>query len=169
MLIVGSVALSGAIIDQAHIDDLIATARSFDRVTGTSKAIEDGEPAAESPDDEYPLWLCTGRILEHWHTGTMTMRTDGLNMLSPECFVEISDGDAGKLGIQNGEMVNVCSRRGRIKAKLKVSGKAVDGTIFIPFHFANAAANKLTNAELDPTAKIPEFKVCAINIEAAKA
>jgi predicted molibdopterin-dependent oxidoreductase YjgC len=95
----------------------------------------------------------------------MTMRTDGLNQLSPECFVEISSGDAHRLGLETGSMVAVSSRRGKIQAKLKVSSKAMDGTVFIPFHFAKAAANELTNAKLDPTAKIPEFKVCAIKIE----
>ncbi len=154
--------------DENHPGTPILHTAQFTRGKGMFHAIEHA-PAAELPDDRYPFILTTGRVLYHYHTGTMTMRTDGLNMLSPECFVEISDGDAGKLGIQNGEMVNVCSRRGRIKAKLKVSGKAVDGTVFIPFHFAKAAANKLTNSELDPTAKIPEFKVCAINIEAARA
>jgi len=154
--------------DENHPGTPILHTAQFTRGKGMFHAIEH-VPAAELPDDRYPFILTTGRVLYHYHTGTMTMRTNGLNMLSPECFVEISDGDAGKLGIKSGEMVNVCSRRGRIKAKLKVSGKAVDGTIFIPFHFAKAAANKLTNAELDPTAKIPEFKVCAINIEAASA
>lgn len=154
--------------DQEHPGTPILHTAQFTRGKGMFHAIEH-VPPAELPDDSYPFILTTGRVLYHYHTGTMTMRTDGLNMLSPECFVEISDADATKLGIGNGEMVNVCSRRGRIKAKLQVSDKAVDGTIFIPFHFANAAANKLTNAELDPTAKIPEFKVCAINIEAAKA
>jgi predicted molibdopterin-dependent oxidoreductase YjgC len=80
--------------------------------------------------------------------------------------VEISESDAKKMALDTGAMVDISSRRGKIKAKLKVSSKAVEGTVFIPFHFADAAANELTNAELDPTAKIPEFKVCAIKIEA---
>ncbi len=152
--------------DETHPGTPILHTAQFTRGKGMFHAIEH-VPPAELPCDSYPFILTTGRVLYHYHTGTMTMRTDGLNMLSPECFVEISSGDASKLGIDSGNMVNVCSRRGRIQAKLKVSGKAVDGTIFIPFHFAKAAANKLTNGELDPTAKIPEFKVCAINIEAA--
>ncbi|MFO7989490.1 MAG: molybdopterin dinucleotide binding domain-containing protein, partial [Desulfotignum sp.] len=93
--------------------------------------------------------------------------TEGLNELAPECFVEISRNDAKKLGLATGELVNVASRRGRVSAKLQVSHKAVDGTVFMPFHFAQAAANRLTNAKLDPVAKIPELKVCAINIEPA--
>ncbi len=153
--------------NESHPGTPILHRGQFTRGKGHFHPIEH-VPPAEQPDKRYPFVLTTGRVLYHYHTGTMTMRTKGLNMLAPECFVEISGGDAKKLGINNGQMVNVCSRRGRIKAKLKVSKKAVDGTIFIPFHFAKAAANKLTNAELDPTAKIPEFKVCAINIEAAK-
>lgn len=126
-------------------------------------------PAAELPDEDYPFILTTGRILYHYHTGTMTMKSSGLNRLAPECFVEISAGDAEKVNIEDGAMVDVTSRRGTITAKLKVSSKAVDGTLFIPFHFAKAAANTLTNAKLDPTAKIPEFKVCAIRIERSAA
>ncbi len=154
--------------DENHPGTPILHTTQFTRGKGMFHAIEH-VPPAELPDNRYPFILTTGRVLYHYHTGTMTMRSNGLNMLSPECFVEISSGDATRLGITDGQMVNVCSRRGRIKAKLQVSGKAVDGTIFIPFHFAKAAANRLTSSELDPTAKIPEFKVCAINIEAAKA
>ena len=138
----------------------------FTRGKGLFHAI-DHQPPAELPDAEYPFMLTTGRVLYHYHTGTMTMKSDGLNSLSPECFVEISAEDAAKKNIQNGDMVNVFSRRGKIKAKLMVSPKAVEGTVFIPFHFAKAAANRLTNARVDPIAKIPEFKVCAIQIQKA--
>jgi len=124
-------------------------------------------PPAEVPDDSYPLYLTTGRVLYQYHTGSMTMRSEGLNRLSPECFVEISPGDAGKYGLKDGQEVRVSSRRGEIKAKARLSGKAVDGTLFIPFHWAQAAANELTHAALDPVAKIPELKVCAVRIEGA--
>ncbi len=127
----------------------------------------DHQPPAELPDSDYPFLLTTGRVLYHYHTGSMTMKSAGLNEMAPECFVEISANDAAKLNIRDGEMVDVFSRRGKIKAKLNVSSKAVDGTIFIPFHFAKAAANRLTNAKIDPVAKIPEFKVCAITIQKA--
>ncbi len=150
--------------DKEHPGTPILHTAQFTRGKGMFHAIEH-TPPAELPDENYPYVLTTGRVLYHYHTGTMTMRTDGLNMLSPECFVEISSGDAQKLGLDTGSMVDVSSRRGKISAKLKISSKAVDGTIFIPFHFAKAAANELTNAKLDPTAKIPEFKVCAIKIE----
>jgi formate dehydrogenase major subunit len=154
--------------DETHPGTPILHTTQFTRGKGYFHAIEHSPPA-ELTDEKYPYILTTGRVLYHYHTGTMTMRSDGLNQLSPECFVEISDKDVKKLGLNTGAMVDVSSRRGKITAKLKVSSKAVEGTVFIPFHFANAAANELTNGELDPTAKIPEFKVCAINIEPASA
>jgi len=122
-------------------------------------------PPAELPDEEYPLYLTTGRVLYQFHTGTMTMKSDGLNELAPESFVEISAQDAEAYRIEDGDPLKISSRRGDIEAKARLSEKAVKGTIFIPFHYANAAANKLTNTALDPTAKIPEFKVCAVRIE----
>jgi len=124
-------------------------------------------PPAELPDEEYPLYLTTGRVLYQFHTGTMTMKSDGLNELAPESFVEISAQDAETYTIEDGDSLKISSRRGEIEAKAKLSEKAVKGTIFIPFHYAGAAANKLTNTALDPTAKIPEFKVCAVRIEKA--
>jgi len=151
-----------------HAGTPILHTAQFTRGKGLFHAINHTPPAEET-DEKYPYILTTGRVLYHYHTGTMTMRTHGLNRLSPECFVEISDKDVQKLGLDSGDMVDVSSRRGKITAKLKVSSKAVEGTIFIPFHFAKAAANELTNGKLDPTAKIPEFKVCAINIEPASA
>lgn len=154
--------------DEEHEGTPILHTAQFTRGKGMFHAI-DHSPPAELTDEEYPYILTTGRLLYHYHTGTMTMKTQGLNMLSPECFVEISAGDAEKLGLDTGSMVDVSSRRGKISAKLQVSSKAVEGTIFIPFHFAKAAANELTNAKLDPTAKIPEFKVCAIKLEPGKA
>ncbi len=122
-------------------------------------------PPAELPDREYPLFLTTGRLLYHFHTGTMTMQSEGLNDLVPECYVEISSEDAHHYEIKEGDLLKVSSRRGDIKAKARVSDQAIRGTVFIPFHFAKAAANRLTNAALDPIAKIPEFKVCAVRIE----
>ena len=151
-----------------HAGTPILHTAQFTRGKGLFHPIEH-RPPAEQPDKDYPFILTTGRVLYHYHTGTMTMKTQGLNLLSPECFVEISSGDAHRLGLDDGSRVNVSSRRGQIQAKVQVSPKAVDGTVFIPFHFAEAAANVLTNAELDPTAKIPEFKVCAVNLVGAEA
>jgi len=124
----------------------------------------DHVPPAEEPDDEYPLYLTTGRVLYQYHTGTMTMKSDGLNALAPECFVEMSSGDAGDYHVNHGDMITVASRRGEIQAKAMISEMACRGTIFIPFHYAQAAANELTNPVLDPIAKIPELKVCAVRI-----
>jgi formate dehydrogenase alpha subunit len=121
-------------------------------------------PPAEIPDDEYPYYLTTGRVLYQYHTGTMTMKSEGLNSLAPECFVEISSGDADSREIGEGDRIKVASRRGEIEAVAKVSERVEKGTVFIPFHYANAAANKLTHAALDPVAKIPEYKVCAVRI-----
>jgi len=124
-------------------------------------------PPAETTDRDYPLYLTTGRLLYQYHTGTMTMKTAGLNEIAPECFVEISLADAETYGVPDGAVVNIASRRGSIQARVKVSPKAVAGTVFIPFHYARAAANRLTHAALDPVAGIPEFKVCAVKLSQA--
>ncbi len=138
----------------------------FTRGLGNFSSIE-YIPPAELADDEYPMYLTTGRLLYQYHTGTMTMKSDGLNEKAPKCYVEISPQDAERFGLKDGTPVKVASRRGEITADVKVSEKAVDGTIFIPFHYAKAAANRLTNAKLDPIAKIPEYKVCAVKISKA--
>jgi predicted molibdopterin-dependent oxidoreductase YjgC len=138
----------------------------FTRGRGMFHAIE-YTPPAELTDDEYPLYLTTGRVLYHYHTGTMTMKSAGLNERVPECFVEISPKDAALYDLTDGHEVEIASRRGKIRAKIQVSSKAVPGTVFIPFHFAQAAANRLTNAVLDPVSKIPEYKVCAVKLSQA--
>jgi formate dehydrogenase alpha subunit len=136
----------------------------FARGKGAFFAIEHRDPA-EMPDAEYPLILTTGRLLYQYHTGTMSRRAEGLEEKAPECRVEIAPGDAIDFGIGDGDSVRVKTRRGEIVARAQVSPKAVAGTIFLPFHFFEASANKLTNAALDPVAKIPEYKVCAVSIE----
>ena len=138
----------------------------FTKGKGTFHAIE-WIPPAEQPDDEYPLYLTTGRVLYHYHTGTMTMRSEGLNERVPECFVEVSAADAAAYELADGERVTVSSRRGTIEARVQISEKTSAGTIFIPFHFAQAAANRLTNAALDPISGIPELKVCAVRLSKA--
>ena len=122
-------------------------------------------PPAELPDKDYPLFLTTGRVLYQYHTGTMTMKSDGLNELAPRCFVEIAPEDAKAYGIGEGDLMKVVSRRGEVSAQARISERPSEGTLFIPFHYADAAANMLTNTALDPIAKIPEFKVCAVRIE----
>jgi formate dehydrogenase major subunit/formate dehydrogenase alpha subunit len=118
-------------------------------------------------DREYPLYLTTGRLLYQYHTGTMSMKTGGLNEIAPECFVEISPADAGRFGMPDGAPVRIASRRGSIRARIKISPKAVEGTVFLPFHYAQAAANRLTHAAVDPVSGIPEFKVCAVKLDKA--
>ncbi|VVS91569.1 molybdopterin oxidoreductase [Desulfoluna spongiiphila] len=124
-------------------------------------------PAAETPDADYPLVLTTGRVLYHYHTGTMTRKSDGLNQQVGECFVEMNREDAREKNLAHGDMATLFSRRGKIKARVNISGRMEQGTVFLPFHFAEAAANRLTNAKLDPVSKIPEFKVCAVTVEKA--
>jgi formate dehydrogenase alpha subunit len=138
----------------------------FTRGLGAFFAIEHKDPA-EMPDPEYPLYLTTGRLLYHYHTGTMSRKAKGLMEKAPECQVEISDLDAANYGIAAGDRVRVKTRRGEITVKAQISPKAVPGTIFVPFHYAEAAANRLTIAALDPVSKIPEYKVCAVQIEKA--
>jgi formate dehydrogenase major subunit len=122
-------------------------------------------PPAEVADAEYPVWLTTGRVLYQYHTGTMTMKSPGVHEREPACFVEIASQDALAWGICDNEKIRVVSRRGSIRAAARISDQAVAGTIFIPFHYAQAAVNILTNSALDPTAKIPEYKVCAVRVE----
>ena len=124
-------------------------------------------PAKELPDDEYPFVLNTGRLLEHWHTGSMTRRSKALDAIEPEAVCEMHPDDLARLGIADGGMVRVASRRGEVVIKVRASKKSNPGSIFIPFHFREAAANVLTNDALDPVGKIPEFKFCAVKIAPA--
>ncbi len=141
----------------------------FTRPNGKGKffGIEFKE-AAELPDNEYPFILVTGRLAFHYHTGTMTRKTALLERESPTGYVEINPGDAGKLNIREGETVSVQSRRGEIQIKAFITDRVSTGTVFIPFHFAECAANILTNSAFDPGAKIPEYKVCAVKVEKRK-
>jgi len=138
----------------------------FSRGLGLFHAIE-YFPPAELPDEEYPMLLSTGRVLYHYHTGTMTRLSRGSTERCPESLVEIHPLDAGRLGVKDGQMVKVTSRRGTLKAKAKVTFRSETGTIFMNFHFHEAAANLLTNPVLDPIGKTPEYKVCAVRVEAA--
>jgi len=110
--------------------------------------------------------LTTGRLLEHWHGGTMT-RHSQLNELYPEALVEINRVDAAHAGVKSGDVVQVSSRRGSVVLRANVTEKANLGVVFIPWHFHEAAANLLTLDELDPVAKIPEYKACAVRVEIA--
>ena len=123
------------------------------------------KPPAEVPDNEYPYFLTTGRSLFHYHTGSMTRRTEELNNEVPRCFVQINPEDATKEKVKNGDLVILETRRGRIEAETRVTDEVPQGLVFVPFHFGDAAANALTNPALDPACKMPEFKVCAVKME----
>ncbi len=119
-------------------------------------------PAKELPDDDYPFVLNTGRLLEHWHTGSMTRRSFALDTIAPRAEVYVHPDDARDLGVMDGGMAVVRSRRGEIELHVRVSAREARGNVFIPFHFREAAANLLTIDEIDPVGKIPEFKFCAV-------
>jgi formate dehydrogenase alpha subunit len=121
-------------------------------------------PPAEMPDEEYPLVLTTDRSLFHFHTGTMTRKVKGLNIFRGEELVAINPKDAEKLGIEDGETVEVISRRGKVTAKARVTETSPEGTVAMTFHFAESPTNELTNPALDPVSKIPELKVAAVRI-----
>ena len=138
----------------------------FSRGLGRFAAVED-VPPDELPDDKYPLMLTTGRVLYHFHGGEMTRRARNLVAMYPEGLVEINPHDAQQAGISDGQLMKVASRRGEIVAKAEVTDRVEPGLIFATFHFPESAANFLTNPAWDPQAKIPEFKVCAVRVEAA--
>jgi formate dehydrogenase major subunit len=126
-------------------------------------------PPAETPDADYPMVLTTGRQLEHWHTGAMTRRAEVLDAIEPEAVASISPADLARLGLLAGDPVRVRTRGGAIELKARADNAVPPGVIFIPFCYAEAAANVLTNPQLDPFGKIPEFKFCAARIEKAGA
>ena len=134
----------------------------FARGRGKFHAI-DYIPPAESISEDYPLVLTTGRLLEHWHTGTMSRRANVLSELCPSGMVEMNPGDAARLGFSEGDLAVVSSKRGRVEAPVHITEKSPPGVIFMSFHWREAAANILTNDALDPLAKIPEYKVSAVN------
>ena len=124
-------------------------------------------PPDEQPDSEYPMVLTTGRQLEHWHTGTMTRRSRVLDAIEPEAIVSLSPATLRKLAVEPGGRVRVATRRGTIELKTRADRAVPENMLFIPFCYAEAAANLLTNSALDPFGKIPEFKYCAARVEAA--
>ncbi len=141
-------------------------ADTFPRGLGKFWAV-DYSDLSERPDEEYPLTLSTGRVLYHWSGGAMTRRST-LDDIWPEATVEMHPDDADKLGLETNDWVRVSSRRGAIELRVFVTGRSPAGTVFIPFHFAEAAANALTNINRDPRAKIPDYKVCAVKVEKIK-
>ena len=124
-------------------------------------------PPDEQPDKDYPFVLITGRQLEHWHTGSMTRRATVLDALEPEPWVAVNARDALQLGLEENAMLSLQTRRGELKAKVRISDNSPVGTVFMPFCYFEAAANVLTNAALDPQAKIAEVKYCAVRLSAS--
>ena len=124
-------------------------------------------PPAEVVTAEYPYWFSTGRVFAHYHTGTMTRNSPSLHNEIEEGFIEINAADAEKLEVRNGDMVVVSSRRGSVQTKAQVTKRIEPGSVFMPFHFIESCANILTNTAHDPICKIPELKVCAVNLAKA--
>jgi len=150
--------------DRDHPGTKRLHAERFSRGRGLFTPVTYKKPA-ELPDEQYPFYLVTGRILYHYHTGTMSRRVKGLNAIAPCGLLEINPADASKLGIQDGEVVRVSSRRGSITPAVRITDRVAPGVVFISFHYREVAANALTNAVYDPIAGIPEFKVSAVKIE----
>ena len=123
------------------------------------------QPPKETPDEEYPLILTTGRIIEHYNTGTMSRRSETLNHVEPENFVDVHPNDADRYGIEDGDYVTLKSRRGEIEVEARVTEDTKEGTVWTTPHFADSAGNRLTNDVLDDRAKIPEYKAAAVEIE----
>lgn len=153
--------------DVSHPGTPFLHQKKFTKGLGTFIPVE-YKPPTELPDRKFPYILTTGRACFHYHTGTMSRRTSTLNRELPECFVEINPRDADSLTIKHMDMVKVSSRRGEITVRAYITDNIPEGVVFIPFHFKEAAVNLLTNPVVDPSAKIPEYKVCAVHIELAK-
>jgi predicted molibdopterin-dependent oxidoreductase YjgC len=156
-----------------HPGTPILHTKAFARGKGRFMPI-DHVPPAEMPDDDYPFILNTGRVLYHWHGGEMTRRAQGLMTIYGQALIEVNPSDAEKLGVNghNGSAkhsrVKVTSRRGSIEAEAWVTDRVPPGMVYANFHFPESSANQLTIAALDPVAKIPEYKVCAVKVELVK-
>jgi formate dehydrogenase major subunit/formate dehydrogenase alpha subunit len=151
--------------DQTHGGTPILHVGQFARGLGKFHPIEH-IPPAEMPDNDFPMILSTGRVLYHWHGGQMSRRSKGLLEIYPQALIEVNEEDAAKLGLNGNKRVRVSSRRGSIEAEALVTDRVPPGMVFANFHFPEASANELTIAALDPVAKIPEYKVCAVRVEA---
>jgi formate dehydrogenase major subunit/formate dehydrogenase alpha subunit len=125
-------------------------------------------PSAELPDEQYPFILSTGRCYWHFHTGTMTRRSRLLDREERDAYVEMSPEDARRLGVRNRDWVVVATRRAEVRARARVTEAILRGVLFMPFHFAEGAANALTNNALDPVCQIPEYKVCAATVRSLR-
>ena len=149
-----------------HPGEAIVFGDGFPTKSGRAKLVPaDILPPAEVPDHEYPLVLMTGRQLEHWHTGAMTRRAEVLDLLEPGPTASLNPATLGRYGVEPGQTMRVTTRRGSIELTARADRHVQEGTIFIPFAYVEAAANVLTNPQLDPIGKIPEYKYCAVRIE----
>jgi formate dehydrogenase major subunit len=149
-----------------HPGEVIVFGDGFPTRSGRAKLVPaDILPPAEVPDHEYPLVLMTGRQLEHWHTGAMTRRAEVLDLLEPGPTASLNPATLGRYGVEPGQTMRVTTRRGSIELTARADRHVQEGTIFIPFAYVEAAANVLTNPQLDPIGKIPEYKYCAVRIE----
>ncbi len=175
-------ALAGISWDRLEREDAVTYPCAAEDVPGDEVIFGDGFPTRsgrgrfvpaslvppdELPDEQYPMVLMTGRLLEHWHTGAMTRRADALDRIEPTAIAVVSPVDAAAMGIEPGKRIAVSTRRGRIECAARIDPQMQPGTLFVPFCFWEAPANMLTNPALDPFGKIPEFKFCAVRIELA--
>jgi len=152
--------------DEASPGQEIIFGDGFPTASGRGRFVPtDLVPPDELPDDDYPFVLSTGRLLEHWHTGAITRRAGTLDALEPAAVAGLHPRELRRLGVDPGESIEVATRRGRIRLMARADRDVPEGMVFIPFAFAEAAANLLTNPQLDPFGKIPEFKVCAARVE----
>ena len=153
-----------ALSHQVPSGDEVLHAERFARGLGRFHAVTFA-PAAELPDEDYPFYLSTGRIRYHYHTGTMTRRSPGLDAIAPEERVQMHPVDAERLGIHEGEWARLVTRRGAVQARVQITDRSPPGLVFGTFHFREVPMNELTHDALDPVAKIPEYKVCAVRVE----
>lgn len=151
--------------DEHHAGTPILHVDRFPRGKGKFH-VTDHVPLAEAPDSEFPLLLTTGRVLYHWHGGELSRRSQPLTELCPDPMVEVNPLDAQRFGLSDGSRLRVLSRRGQMKARLQMTERVAEGIVFGNFHFpAEHNINSVTNRALDPVAKIPEYKACAVRIE----
>jgi formate dehydrogenase alpha subunit len=153
--------------DKDHQGTTVLHQKTFTRGLGRFHEVT-FMPQKEMPDTDYPFILSTGRMLQHWHTGTMTRKSEVLDQIVPSGHLEISPEDAKALGLTADDKVQVSSRRGSIQSDVRISERMSEGVVFLTFHFKESPANMLTIAALDPLAKIPEFKACAVQIKKLK-
>ncbi len=164
---IDDVGLQWPCLDKDHPGTPVLHAGTFARGRGLFSPAE-YRPSAELPDEEYPFTLSTGRCYFHFHSGTMTRRSRLLDREEPEPYIEIHPEDGRELGIRNRQQVYVRTRRGEVKTVARFTDTVQKGVLFMPFHFKEAPANRLTNNALDPVAKIPEYKVCAAQVRRAE-